>query len=300
MKTALIGYGYWGKILCKYIDISTKFTLIKIFDKFFQKENKRFTNQIQDILKDEIKVVFIASSLETHYQLAKLCLENNKHVFCEKPLVLNNNKLNHLMNLANKKNRCLFTDYTWLASKSIKKIKATIPGFTNIYYVNMAIKQFGKFYQKDNVYEVIGSHLLSILFYLFPKIKFRFEFDEYDNHKGQLNAGVIRIYSNSIKGKICTSLYNPCKERLIYIRSDKEILCFNPLADYSLQVYKYNCTNSYLKTKEKYSFDESNNIKYTLDDFYNDINKQNNHNLVISKKVTEVLAQYRSSKTNES
>lgn len=75
---------------------------------------------------DRIDAVYIASPHETHYAYAKLALENNKHVLCEKPLVLKGAEAEELYELASDKGLILL--------EAIKT--AYSPGFLRL--VNLA------------------------------------------------------------------------------------------------------------------------------------------------------------------
>lgn len=57
-----------------------------------------------ELAKDpDVEAVYIALTHNYHYEIAKLCLENGKHVLCEKPFFLYGNQARELVELANKK-----------------------------------------------------------------------------------------------------------------------------------------------------------------------------------------------------
>lgn len=56
---------------------------------------------------ENIDVVYISTSHETHYEYARMLLEANKHVLCEKPLVLNKDKAVELFEMAKKRGKIL-------------------------------------------------------------------------------------------------------------------------------------------------------------------------------------------------
>ena len=97
MKCALFGYGRIGKIHLKNILEHKNFELQYVYDHNIKKleelqksyENIIMTTSMQTILDDkEIQVVFICTPSIYHHSHITLCLSNNKHVFCEKPLCL--------------------------------------------------------------------------------------------------------------------------------------------------------------------------------------------------------------------
>lgn len=64
---------------------------------------------LEDLLKDDIDAVYIASPHEFHYEQAKQALLSGKHVLCEKPVTLDSNRLEELLNIA-KENKLVFIE----------------------------------------------------------------------------------------------------------------------------------------------------------------------------------------------
>ncbi|WP_077621834.1 oxidoreductase [Sediminibacillus massiliensis] len=70
----------------------------------YESHRIEFTQQLDDILTDEtINLVSICTPPSTHFSLAKLCLENNKHVVVEKPFANTTEEARQLFELANEK-----------------------------------------------------------------------------------------------------------------------------------------------------------------------------------------------------
>lgn len=61
---------------------------------------------------DEVEVVYIATPMSCHYEDVLLCLNNNKHVLCEKAVTLNSTELQELISLAKEKN-LFFMEAMW-------------------------------------------------------------------------------------------------------------------------------------------------------------------------------------------
>ena len=65
---------------------------------------ERIYKNAELMLKDkQIDIISIASYDDCHFNQIKLALENNKHVFCEKPICQNLNELNIIEKLLKKK-----------------------------------------------------------------------------------------------------------------------------------------------------------------------------------------------------
>ncbi len=66
-----------------------------------------------DLVNDEnVDLIYIATPHTMHYEHAKLCLEHNKNVLCEKPFTVNANQAKELFKLAEEK-KCLITEAMW-------------------------------------------------------------------------------------------------------------------------------------------------------------------------------------------
>ncbi len=64
----------------------------------------RYYGAYEDLAKDpEVDVVYIATPHITHAELSKLCLENGKHVLCEKPFAMNECEARDVYELAKEK-----------------------------------------------------------------------------------------------------------------------------------------------------------------------------------------------------
>lgn len=70
----------------------------------YQDENIHFTTQLSELITDpDIQLISICTPPETHFKLARLCLEHNKHVLVEKPFTTNLKEAQELVQLAKEK-----------------------------------------------------------------------------------------------------------------------------------------------------------------------------------------------------
>ena len=63
---------------------------------------------------------------ELHYRFAKLALENNKDVVCRKPITLNINEAEELINIADHRKKILMVGHILHYHPCIEKIKKMI------------------------------------------------------------------------------------------------------------------------------------------------------------------------------
>jgi hypothetical protein len=100
MKTGLIGYGYWGKII-----------------------NSKLKNNTINLPFDDVEWVFVATPPKTHYDIVKEYILKKKNIFCEKPLTLDYKSSKELIDLANEKKVHLYIDNLFILREEIKNLK---------------------------------------------------------------------------------------------------------------------------------------------------------------------------------
>ena len=110
---AVVGSGYWGKNLVrnfydlgavKLICDKNEMVLEKFREQYPEVECCLAYNEV--LQRKEIQGIVIATPAETHFSLAREALLAGKHVFVEKPLVIDENEGLELIGLA-KENRCV-------------------------------------------------------------------------------------------------------------------------------------------------------------------------------------------------
>lgn len=148
-----------SEIAQEFMETITEFSQLKIISvlgrdlektESFAKMNNidNFTINKEEIYCVAHDFVYIASTNESHYQLIKKSLENNCHVFCEKPLVLRKKEAVELYKIASEKSLVLMEALVYLQNPLYIKIKKLLTEIGQIKYVSINLaKQSGK-YQK--------------------------------------------------------------------------------------------------------------------------------------------------------
>lgn len=81
-----------------------------------------FYGSYEELVEDEnVDLVYIATPHSHHYEHAKLALENNKHVLCEKAFMVNYKQANEIIQLARYK-KLVVADAIWTRYMPSKKI----------------------------------------------------------------------------------------------------------------------------------------------------------------------------------
>ena len=89
-------YGVANRTQAKAIDFAKKYGVKKVYD------------EIDEVFDDEnVDIIYLATSHNTHYQFMKKALEHGKHLFVEKSITLNSRELDEMIALAKEKNLIL-------------------------------------------------------------------------------------------------------------------------------------------------------------------------------------------------
>ena len=104
IKAGVIGAGHLGKIHLKLLDESNFFKLIGYFDVKKNKENRFVYFETIEKLIESVDAIFISTNTPNHYSIAKICIENSKHIFIEKPITSTIEQAIDLVELSNKYN----------------------------------------------------------------------------------------------------------------------------------------------------------------------------------------------------
>ena len=261
--TALIGCGYWGTNIAKVLTKVKKNKII-IYDEnrsnsFILK--KRFLNKIiisknlNNILHNKnIKNVILATPPEQNYRLLKLCIENKKNIFIEKPGLKKYSDLLKIKKMNNSK--ILMFGYIYLFNNNIKFLKKYISTKKNgkILYINFQRQNLGPIRNNVSASYDLSSHDLSIFLFLFNKLPKVIR----DSSYSILKKNISDISNLSFKYKnffidINNNWLNPDKIRRITIITNKKMLLFNEmLNDNKIKIY-----NKYAKYPKISEFDNN-------------------------------------------
>lgn len=290
MDCILIGYGYWGTIMERYIRQSEQFRLLGICD-----HHKEDSVDLQEVI-DSIDCAFVCVPTGNHVAVVEELLFHGVHVFCEKPLCRSLADTQRLMALAEEKNCTLFTDYIYMVSPSLKCMKQYLHRFGKVLYIDMAIRQFGRFYKREHVYETVGVHMLSVLAFLFEGQSVEIERVEnvLCDGEGYAQAGFLHIMAAGAHGRIACSLLAEQKERTVKILCERGLLVFDMLGEYTVQAIAYEDREDARNLKERRivlqeRFDEGNNLTQMLELFGRTIEEGGDENRKITLMTQRML-----------
>jgi predicted dehydrogenase len=174
----IFGLGYWANILIAKISEQFKNSPIYVIDPNIKTREvskfKSFNFSDLETFKEKSKrgdFVFIFTPPSTHFQIAKVALDQMCHVWVEKPLCLEFNQAQELKEVALNNNLTLFIDNTFIYDDSIVKLKNLLETRSEIISINITRTAWGKLLKTHGVIWDLLPHDLSIINYLLGEIE---------------------------------------------------------------------------------------------------------------------------------
>lgn len=245
-----IGIGYWGKNIFRnllslnvlHTACDTNPLTLSIYKETYP--SVKFTDKYDEILQNqEIKAIIIATPASTHYELSKKALEYDKDVLVEKPLALNINNAEELIDLANRKNKILMVGHILLYHPAISKLKEMIDNgdIGKIQYIYSNRLNIGKLRTEENILWSFAPHDISVILWLMGE-----EPENINAFGGDyLNRGIYDTtittleFKNGVKGHIFVSWLHPYKEQKLIIIGTKAMVVFDDLSQEKLFLYPH-------------------------------------------------------------
>ena len=115
-----------------------------------------------------VDAIVIATSVKTHYAMAKSSLLAGKHTFIEKPMATSSAECEELVELAQKNGVVLMVGHTFLYSAPVRKIKEIVSAgdIGEIRYISSQRLNLGLFQKEINVAWDLAPHDISVILYV--------------------------------------------------------------------------------------------------------------------------------------
>lgn len=298
IHVGVIGYGYWGPNLVRNFSAADGSEVSVVCDTNNQSLKKalkrhpgiKTTTDFKEIIKDPgIDAVVIATPVFTHYELAKMALEEGKNVFIEKPFTYSSNEAQDLVETALKKNLKIMVDHTFLYTGAVRRIKQLVDDkvLGNLYYYDSTRVNLGLFQHDVNVVWDLAPHDISImLFVLGEKPQAVIATGAEHFNRGLEDVAYLTFYfSNNLIAHINVNWLSPIKMRTTLIGGQKKMLVWNDLEpDEKIKIYdkgvqvktkegKYNLLVSY-RSGDMWApkIDHTEALQLTVESFINYLN----------------------------
>lgn len=127
------------------------------------------TTEPEDLFLDpEIQAVIVSSSAATHYRLARAALESGKDVFVEKPIALDVEEAEAMVELASSQGLVLMVGHLLLYHPAVTRLKQMVDEgeLGDVYYVYTERRNLGKVRKDENAMWSLGPHDISVALFL--------------------------------------------------------------------------------------------------------------------------------------
>jgi predicted dehydrogenase len=179
IRLGVIGYGYWGPNLVRNFHETPGAQVACVSDLRAERlrlvqtryPTVRVTESHRDLIEDPaLDAVAIATPVSTHFELAMKALRAGKHVFVEKPLAASSEEVQRLIDAAQRADRTLMVDHTFVYTGAVRKIRELVDdgSLGTIYYYDSTRVNLGLFQHDVNVVWDLAVHDLSIMDYVLP------------------------------------------------------------------------------------------------------------------------------------
>ncbi len=237
-KIAVIGSGYWGKNLVRNHHRIGSLKLIcdrnvSLLESFAsQYDGVETCMAIPDVLsRKDIDGVVIATPAETHFGLAREALLAGKHVYVEKPLVLDENEGRILIDIAAKRNLVLMVGHLLQYHPVFIRLKelAQSGELGRIDYIYSHRLNLGKIRREENILWSFAPHDISMILSLAGEEPEAVSANGgYYLHKKIADVTTTHMeFPSGLKAHIFVSWLHPFKEQKLVVVGERKMAVFD-------------------------------------------------------------------------
>lgn len=174
IRVGVIGYGYWGPNLARNFAETPEIQIAGVSDR--RPERLRLASlrypgawvgdDPNELIENpKVDAIAVATPVSSHYELAEKALEAGKHVLLEKPMARSSELCEKLIEKAQKHDRVLMVDHTFVYTGAVTKIREVLGNgeVGDIYYYDSVRVNLGTFQPDVNVVWDLAVHDLAIM-----------------------------------------------------------------------------------------------------------------------------------------
>lgn len=251
LRTAVVGYGYWGPHMARNISQIDGFELSAVIDFSIERwkviESKHsgvpiFSSIDEALQSADLDAVIIATPTHTHYEIARTALLNNLHVVVEKPLTTNIASATELADLALKNRLVLMVDHTYVYSSAVENMKELVDSgeLGALVYFDSTRVNLGLFQPDVSVLWDLAVHDLAILQRVTGRVPTAVSATggRHQNAKFEAAAFMTLYFGDLFFAHINVSWLSPMKIRRTVLSGTKKTILFDDmLPDERLRIY---------------------------------------------------------------
>jgi predicted dehydrogenase len=180
IKVGVVGCGYWGPNLIRNFRSLPDCSLKMMCDvsesrlahlKSLYPEVAVETSYSNMLNGAGLDAIVIATSVKSHFPLAKASLSSGKHTFIEKPMAASSAECEELIDIARAKGLVLMVGHTFLYSPAVRKIREIVQSgdIGEIRYICARRLNLGLFQKDINVAWDLAPHDISIILHIMER-----------------------------------------------------------------------------------------------------------------------------------
>jgi UDP-2-acetamido-3-amino-2,3-dideoxy-glucuronate N-acetyltransferase len=169
-NVAVIGVGYWGRNLARnFAELGSLAAVVDTNEEAaadVAASTGSAARTLDEVLADSsVEGLAIATRAETHHEVAKRALEAGKHVFVEKPLVLNEHEADELISLASEHKRVLLVGHLLRYHPVFRSMLEIVRSgeFGKLRYIHSDRMSLGKIRTEEDVLWSFSPHDISMV-----------------------------------------------------------------------------------------------------------------------------------------
>ena len=160
LNLALVGFGKFGKIYFQNLKRNKNFFLKTIFRKT-KLSNKKFKKiSKKNINQSKFNAGIICTPVRSHYEIAKLFLENKIPFILEKPAAHKLNQIKNLISISKKNKTTVLVNHSDLFNPNFNFIFSRIKLIGKIRYIEAHFENIAKNIKIEICYHVLIGYLI--------------------------------------------------------------------------------------------------------------------------------------------
>jgi UDP-2-acetamido-3-amino-2,3-dideoxy-glucuronate N-acetyltransferase len=247
---AVIGCGYWGKNLIRNFHALGALRLLCDKSETILASHKSQYDGIEtclalnDVLtRENIAGVVISTPAETHFSLARESLHAGKHVFVEKPLVLDESEAEELIALAEEKDKVLMVGHLLQYHPVFIQLKELVSsgGLGRINYIYSHRLNLGKIRREENILWSFAPHDISMILGLAGEEP-ETVMTTGGNYLHQKIADVTTThleFPSGLRAHIFVSWLHPFKDQKLVVVGDRKMAVFDDTQPWENKLLMY-------------------------------------------------------------
>src|SRR5262245_5043525 len=237
-KIAVIGAGYWGvNHIRNYSELGALAVVCDTNTASLEAITGRYPSALTEtdpgrvVADDSIDGVVIATPAETHYSLAKQAIEAGKHVLVEKPLALNVDDGDRLVELAGSRGVILMVGHLLEYHPAVLRLAELIRSgeLGELRYIYSSRLNLGKVRREENILWSFAPHDIAIILRLTREMPVRVS----ATGGAYLQPAIADVtvtsleFCSGIRAHIFVSWLHPYKEQRMVVIGSKRMAVFD-------------------------------------------------------------------------